>query len=171
MSDVPHGPHRPHRFDERKYEELWQPVFFSATAYRRLPILTRSGVPKTLRAALIESAEVHRCAVIAYCIMPDHLHYLTCVIAEGGNVRRMADWLKRVSGFRLGELGLPTPVWQRSFWDRHARANQSVAMAVGYIMNNPVVAGLCRRPEDWPYSEFLGCPWEQRNREENDRRI
>ncbi len=171
MPDVPRGPHRPHRFDEHKYEEPGQAVFFSAATFRRRPILLRPGVPELLGEAMTEAAVAHACALIAWCIMPDHLHYLACVVEDGGSVRRMADWLKRVSGFRISRLGFSAAVWQRSFWDRHRREHQSPADAVAYIMNNPVVEGLCERAEDWPYSAFLGYPCDRGLRDENGRRI
>jgi hypothetical protein len=38
-----------------------------------------------------------------------------------------------------------------TFGDEHHYAN-----TVAYIENNPVKAGLCPRPEDWPYSSSYG---------------
>ncbi len=146
-------------------------MFFSGTTHRRQPILVAGDAPATLKQAMAEAATSHGCAIIAYCIMPDHLHFLTCVTREGGNVRRMADWLKRVSGYRISRLGLDAPIWQRSFWDRHKREHESTEDIVAYILNNPMLEALCERPDDWPHSAFLGYPWSEHRDGSNGRRI
>ncbi len=160
MSDANSGRRQPHRFEEHRYEELWQPVFFSGTTHKRRPFLTSRNVPAILTEALLQSAREHKCAVIAYSIMPDHLHYICCVVENGGNVRRMADWLKRVSGHRISRLGFKAPIWQRSYWDRHLRAHEKISHVVDYVLDNPVEEGLCAHRDEWPYSAFLGYPWE-----------
>jgi REP element-mobilizing transposase RayT len=118
-------------------------------------------VPVVLTDALLEAAEEYLSSVIAYSIMPNHFHYLCCVVEEGGNVRKMADWLKRVSGHRIARLGFGTPVWQRSYWDRHKRAYEKTSHIVDYILDNPVAEGLCAHRDEWPHSAFIEYPWER----------
>jgi REP element-mobilizing transposase RayT len=91
--------------------------------------------------------------------MPDHIHMLAFVAREGGNLLSFVHAFKRQSGFALTRLGKSAPVWQRDLWDRHTRSDADVEDAVDYILRNPVVAGLCEHPEDWPHSEFHGYPW------------
>ena len=38
------------------------------------------------------------------------------------------------------------------YFDRYIRDEKHFASAITYIENNPVKAGLCRRPEDWAFS-------------------
>ncbi|AKJ63676.1 Transposase [Kiritimatiella glycovorans] len=48
----------------------------------------------------------------------------------------------------------PSPFWQRDCWDRQLRRGQSYSEKWAYVQNNPVRAGLCATPEEWP---FQGC--------------
>jgi putative transposase len=41
--------------------------------------------------------------------------------------------------------------WQRDFFDHRLRSDESFDEKAAYILNNPVLAGLVARFEDWPY--------------------
>jgi REP element-mobilizing transposase RayT len=46
----------------------------------------------------------------------------------------------------------PRALWQRDHWDRYIRDERYFHAAKAYIENHPVVAGLAKTPEDWPWS-------------------
>jgi len=121
--------------------------------------LSPRGAPAIIKDHLRETARDNNCATIAYCIMPKHLHFLACVVAEGGDLLEFVDQFKQRSGFRLAQLGGRGAVWQRDFWDRHVRSDEHLDEVVAYIMNNPVRAGYCAEAEQWAHSEFCGYPW------------
>ena len=148
----------PYRLSSDRYEQLLQPVFFTLATERRRPFLTRDGVPETVLHIFAEQAILHSCALIAWCVMPDHVHLLACVVEQGGSVKAYIDSAKALSGHALTGLGLSAPIWQRSYFDRHARAQDDVAEIVRYILQNPVEAGLCDDADDWPFSGFRGWP-------------
>lgn len=154
----------PHRFQDCDYERLWQPVYFTAATEKRRPVLARHGRPAIVMAAIREAEESYSCATIAYCVMPDHLHLLACVSADGGNVRKFFEHLELLSGHRLAQTGVPAPVWQRSYFDRHLRKKDSIEKVVAYILDNPVVAGLCDSRDEWSWMASLGFPWERETR-------
>ena len=56
-------------------------------------------------------------------------------------------WL-RLPKSRLGRSG---PFWQADYWDRFIRNDAHFELAIGYIDNNPVKAGLARTPADWTW--------------------
>jgi hypothetical protein len=43
-------------------------------------------------------------------------------------------------------------IWQREFHDRLLRSEEKAGEKWQYIRENPVRAGLCAVPEDYPYS-------------------
>lgn len=50
-------------------------------------------------------------------------------------------------------------LWQRDYYDRFIRDEEHLHRCIAYIRRNPVKAGLCLKPEDWPYgSAFAGAP-------------
>jgi putative transposase len=150
---------RPHRLPAEAYREPWQPVCFSICTARRGALLTRNGIPELLVDAMDHNASDHACALIAYCIMPDHLHLVACVVREGGDLRGFVGGLKRRTATTLRSAGTEPPIWERSYWDRHVRSDEDLSATIEYILANPVRKGLCDRPEDWPYAEFRGYPW------------
>ena len=86
-----------------------------------------------------------------YVLMPDHVLFVA--LPEVGNVT-LSGWmksLKAVLGKTLLTLGTDKPHWQEGFFDHLLRSEESEAQKWEYVRMNPVRAGLCRAPEDWPY--------------------
>ncbi|BCU75685.1 hypothetical protein llg_04000 [Luteolibacter sp. LG18] len=46
-------------------------------------------------------------------------------------------------------------LWAKDYHDRYIRDNDHAALARAYIRNNPVKAGLCSEPDEWPW----GSSW------------
>jgi REP element-mobilizing transposase RayT len=89
--------------------------------------------------------------LIAYCVMPDHLHVLlTPADSEVG----IDEWLRRMKSFTTRQVQQATGqsrLWQRSAYDRVIRYNESVSGVAAYVVNNPVRAGLVEDWRDWEY--------------------
>ncbi|MFA6908412.1 MAG: transposase [Patescibacteria group bacterium] len=45
-------------------------------------------------------------------------------------------------------------IWQPSFYDFNIYSDKKLEEKINYIHWNPVRAGLCKDPEDWPWSSF-----------------
>ena len=155
-----HPRRHPHRLPREAYQQVNQPVFFSMCTGRRRPFLTVPPNAELVVQAVDPNARINKSFVIAYCIMPDHLHLLACVTEEGGDVLSFVEGLKKTTGHSLRRSGVSPPIWQRSLWDRHARKRHDLSRQIAYVLANPVRWGLCEQPEEWPYSEFRGYPWE-----------
>ena len=90
-----------------------------------------------------------RCS--SYCLMTNHYH-LTLTTPEpnlGAGMGRLnqlyAQWFNRRHD-RVGHL------FQERYWSQVIDTDARLAAAVRYIVDNPVRAGLCARPEDWRWS-------------------
>jgi len=46
-------------------------------------------------------------------------------------------------------------LWQTDFWDTQLRCRDKYAAKWEYVRNNPVRAGLLKRPAEWPYQGEL----------------
>ena len=115
------------------------------------------------RRHLLASALVHECfvdfciraspygvAVGRYVLMPDHAHMFV-MTSEG---TKLTDWmraLRTVLGKGLWAAGHHKPHWQEGFFDHVLRSGESYSQKWEYVRTNPVRAGLCERPEDWPF--------------------
>ncbi len=64
--------------------------------------------------------------------------------------------LRTVIGKELLRLGVQKPHWQEGFFDHLLRSAESYSEKWEYVRLNPVRAGLCKEPEQWPYQGEIG---------------
>jgi REP element-mobilizing transposase RayT len=107
-------------------------------------------------ARIVAEALLHgdrnRYGLKAWCVMPNHVHALivTHTDAELGQIVR--SW-KTYTTRRINELlGRSGPVWAADYFDRFIRDERHYDANKTYIEMNPVAAGLCARPDAWPFS-------------------
>ncbi len=130
-------PHYPHHVTQRGNRR--QKTFFSDADYRAYIDL--------LANAKIEAGV----DVWAYCLMPNHVH-LVVVPAEKDSLSALfrdahRRYTRRIN-FREGWRG---HLWQERFYSFVMDEHHLLA-TVRYTELNPVRAGLCSRPDDWPWS-------------------
>jgi putative transposase len=82
--------------------------------------------------------------LFGFVIMPDHCHLLLLVESPREIFERMKKFKVAVSR-NIGE----GPIWQSRF---HCVFPDDCYEALRYIHHNPVVAGLCSQPEEFPWS-------------------
>ena len=76
--------------------------------------------------------------------MPDHLHTLVSFNPDKSMSRSIGNWKSyhaRTSGIQ----------WQSNYFDHRIRNEIELFLKYGYILNNPVVKGLCSPDEEWPW--------------------
>ena len=116
----------------------------------------RFGVRPRLASWLIASLRKHAnvCGffVHAYCVMPDHVHFLAAAASEEGNLIKFVESFKQETAFEFARR-THRLLWQFKYYDRVLRASDSADRVAWYIWLNPVRKGLCRAPIDYP---FLG---------------
>lgn len=99
------------------------------------------------------------CAVLAYCLMPNHVHLVAQTTIEpiGLVMKRLgvryAGWFNRKYD-RVGHL------FQDRFKSLPVEDDCYLVTLLRYVWNNPVSAGLAERPEDYAWSSrrFLTRP-------------
>ncbi len=94
-------------------------------------------------------------AVIAYCLMPNHYHLLLRPEKDGA----VSPFLQRLFGGYTQALNRQHARTGTLFEGRartiFVDTEPYVLHLCRYIHLNPVKAGLARRPEDWPHSNYL----------------
>lgn len=82
---------------------------------------------------------------LAFCLMPDHLHWLMRLAPSGD--------LSCVVGRFKGRSARAVPMlrWQRGFHDHAVRHDEELPQVARYIVANPVRAGLVQRVGEYPY--------------------
>ena len=107
-------------------------------------------------ARLVETAFLHddstRYHLLAWVVMPNHVHVLIETVAGCPLSAIVHSW-KSYTAKAANQLLVRSGVfWNPDYFDRAIRDERHLASAVVYIHNNPVKAGLVRRPEDWMFS-------------------
>ena len=113
--------------------------------------MTREAVD-TVLAQILRSARDERVAVIAYCFMPDHLHLLVEGTDPASHLTEFVRVFKQRSSFHWKKLS-GSELWQRGYFERVLRGDESSIDVARYILRNPLRAGIVESVEDYP---FLG---------------
>ncbi|MFN4090851.1 MAG: REP-associated tyrosine transposase [Alphaproteobacteria bacterium] len=106
-------------------------------------------------ARLVEAALLHfdgsRYRLLAWTVMPNHVHALIQTVPGHALCAVVQSWksftAKQVRRIAPG----PSRFWQPEYFDRYVRNDRHLAAVMTYIEANPVKAGLCAAPEDWPF--------------------
>jgi putative transposase len=126
-------------------------------------VFTRA-VPRTLMAA--DEADYRRVLALlertvsrfeltchAWCLMPNHAHFV--VTSRLGNLSRAMHWLGTCTAQkfnsrheRYGHL------YQGRFGSRLIESDDHLLELARYLPLNPVKAGLCTAPDEWPWSSY-----------------
>jgi REP element-mobilizing transposase RayT len=143
--------------------------YITAVAHHRLPIFRTDALKQVLCDAYAEARERHGLMILAYVIMPDHVHLLVY------STRLMEDVLRLLNGvsawriiqylmennfegslFKLrGETRARNH--KHSVWQHHADSleifgEETFRQKVDYINMNPVRAGLVVDPSKYRFS-------------------
>jgi len=145
--------------------------FVTFSTHRRLPILTNDVFRQDVVDALIETREKTKVRLVAYVIMPEHVH-LVLVPPESTKIGSLIGDIKRLAArsvlarLRNNDTGLLKELvvernrivrhalWQRRCYDHNVRSEEFLWSKVLYCHKNPVTRELVKRPEDWPWSSY-----------------
>ncbi len=127
----------PHHITQRGSRR--QPVFFSD--------IDRCYYLKTLA----EYCERRAVACVAWCLMENHIHLILIPNAEDDLRGVVAPVHTRYSNHVNRARGWTGHLFEGRFWS-YPMDDAHALVAVRYVENNPVSAGLVARAEDWRWS-------------------
>ena len=141
----------------RRLAETFQhlPIYFITTCTQnRRPILATPSVHARLK-DFGEKGPGHGAWLGAYVLMPDHLHLF--VVVDDGRLA-LSAWVKALKNSISSELrgnGVPSPHWQKGFFDHLLRSGDSYSAKWEYVRENPVRSNLVKDWRDWEFSGEL----------------
>ena len=107
-------------------------------------------------ATLVENALFHfdgqRYRLIAWCIMPNHVHVLIETWAGYPLEKVLHSWRSFTAQEANGLLKRHGAFWARDYYDRYMRDETHFRQTVAYIEENPVKATLVKAAADWQFS-------------------
>ena len=95
---------------------------------------------------------------LAWVLMPDHWHG----VLRLGNNAALSDVVRQFKTRVCRELrlacGFHGPLWQPAYHDHRLCDDTAITTAITYLRANPVRAGLCAHPDEYPYVQSFAPP-------------
>ena len=152
----------------------------TTNAHGKIPWCTWPGVPEILIDNLVMTKNLHKAQVYAFCIMPDHVHFIVYPGEKGlskfmhsfkrNSSKDVNLFLQDRSGNRTratiyGDIGIArsrgsaTPAvkkvrWQNGYYDELIHDNRQRTAAMNYVMFNPLKHHLVDDIDHWPWTSY-----------------
>lgn len=92
--------------------------------------------------------------VIAYCLMPDHYHFLVKVKIKELFISLFSKIENSYTRFFNEKNKRRGPLWQSRFKKVIIESNEQLLHTIRYIHLNPVTDKLVNKPEEWEFSSY-----------------
>ena len=138
-------------------------------AVARLPLFEKLEDYEAFERVLQEACERESIPIYAYCIMPNHWHFVVCPETKD-QLTDFFRWLTHTHTMRwhahhhtegTGHL------YQGRFKTFPIEDDEHLLAVLRYVERNSVRANLCKRAEDWKY----GSAWRKNNGDANQQKI
>ena len=131
----------------KRYHHTAQSHFVTFCCYHRRLLFTTDQSRQIFEAALERVRHNFRLRVYGYVVMLEHVHLLLSEPERD----TLADALKSLKqGVARRLIADAAHFWQKRYYDFNVRNHEQFIEKLHYIHCNPVRAGLCERPPDWP---------------------
>jgi REP element-mobilizing transposase RayT len=162
-----------HRLPAAIYSSSDYEFFFTVCARHLGTPFTNPAIVNEVVNSLLWTRERYEWYLFAYCVMPDHLHFV-CRLkrdqvrlvdcgARGVQVEGVLDHLARFKSYTTTQSwkhGVRGQLWQTSSFDRVFDLSEPLEEVIEYTLENPVRKGLVSEWENWPYSKIVDPWWE-----------
>jgi REP element-mobilizing transposase RayT len=140
-------PNRPGRLSNFEYRGFYT-YFVTVCTHHRLQAFDDLEFGSLVRDQLLRQAQLRSIALLAYCLMPDHVHLLARGRTIDADLRSfMQSWLTRAAYVwrkRGGER-----LWQSGYHDHVLRDEEPFLSVARYVILNPVRAGMVSTPDEY----------------------
>jgi putative transposase len=98
----------------------------------------------------------HGWICLSYCLMTNHFH-LVVLIPDGGLSVGMQQLLSGYSRATNQRHQRCDHLFKQHFFSERMKRESQFLETCRYVVLNPVRAGICAAPEDWPWSSYGAC--------------
>jgi len=142
------------RLEPELYRIAGLPCFVTVATKAKQQIFSHRHLADDFVALLRTVCEENNIPLYAYCIMPDHAHFLLSASETKGIIDFVGE-IKSRSTKIAWQHGYRGTIWQRSFYDHFLRQDEDCRMVADYIIHNPVRKGIVQEWRDYPFSGSL----------------
>jgi REP element-mobilizing transposase RayT len=134
--------------------------FVTINTRERQPAFREAALATSTVETLVQTSAETGFELLAYCLMPNHLHLIASGTRDDADLVRFVQLFKQLTGFRYKkETG--QQLWHRSYYDHILRAEEDAEDIADYIWHNPVRAGLAADATSYAFSgppDWLEAP-------------
>jgi putative transposase len=154
------------------YRRVWVPgatYFFTVNLHDRQSDLLVRHV-ELLRHAVRTVKEKHAFEIVAWVVLPDHMHAIWTLPFDDADYALRWRAIKSIFSRELPKTESTTPtrarrgergIWQRRFWEHMIRDERDLDQHISYVHFNPVKHGRAETATDWQHSsihQYLKTP-------------
>ncbi len=142
--------------------------FTTITCLEWKPVLEDNRIKHIITDSMSFLSDDNRAIIYAFVIMHNHFHMIWQIMGDHKREDVQRDFLKftgqqilkylhKQNTILMDELVVNAKDRKRQVWERNSLgiplwSEGTIWQKLNYIHNNPVRAGLCKYPEDYPYS-------------------
>ena len=140
---------------------------FTVVTFKRKRFLTDKSARICLRSAIERVRNKHKFKIIAFCLLPDHLHCIWKLPQKDNDFSTSWSLIKRYftkdyldnGGTEESQSLSRTKhrhrgIWQRRFWEHQIRDEKDLQEHINYVHYNPVKHALVEEASQWPWSTY-----------------
>ncbi|MCK4597910.1 transposase [bacterium] len=144
------GKSRSLRLPDFDYASPWIVYHVNIRSKDKKRIFRSSSINEKVVEVLKSSVDLYGYHLLSYCLMPDHLHIL---VQAGESPKNLESFVR---GFKSYNSKLAKQhLWQRGFYERILRKEESLADVAQYILDNPVRKRIVEDSEQFKWCELL----------------
>jgi len=132
--------------------------FITICCEERIPVFRDANRAAVAVEALKRVSRSMDVLVHAFCVMPDHVHFLMEGKSSTSDIVKFVTQWKQSTGYQFRHE-LPRRFWQRRFYDHVLRRAEDCESVAWYVWMNPVRKGLAVDPRDYLFSGSLTVEW------------
>ena len=131
-------------------------IFFVTTHFTSEALPIAHSELAIILESLAETRVRRKFLLLAYCLMPTHLHLLLAPSDDDPLSAVMREIKIRSAKRMQAARPKQKPLWQARYFDRIMRHRQELSETLDYIHLNPVKDGLVENADRWPWSSWPG---------------
>lgn len=122
---------------------------YGLSRFKSLKMSTQSAIVDSMKKSNKQIVNI-----VAYCLMPTHIHMLLKQIENNGISTFIGKVLDSYSKYFNACHGRSGPLWTSRFKNVLVRNDEQLLHLTRYIHLNPASAGIIDSPEKWEYSSY-----------------
>ena len=137
-----------------RFSEVGRVYLVTTSTFGRARIFSEWCYAKAAVQAFLQPSLVKNSQVIAWVLMPDHVHWLLQT-GDGTDLSRLVGAMKSSSARAVRQTGYQGRVWASAFHDHAVRSEEDILPLARYVVANPLRARLARRVGEYPFWDAI----------------